>query len=95
MGVQAIMRCDTKTEYASAGWKPNPVPSWYTDEEGVVNVEVKMQAAYDVDLDLNDYAAATPSASLNMTIQNPAAARFFKPGKMYKIQITELQERDL
>jgi hypothetical protein len=37
----------------------------------------------------NSYAKATPSASIEMQIDNPTAQGFFKPGKSYYGNFTE------
>lgn len=38
----------------------------------------------------NQFSKATPSGSLEITISNPAAIGFFKPGKDYYLDISEV-----
>lgn len=40
----------------------------------------------------NEFAAATPNGKLEMTITNPAAIGFLKPGKKYYLDFTEAPE---
>lgn len=48
----------------------------------------KFRAVYTGTPEDNTYSAATPNASLEMTVSNPAAFGFFHPGKQYYLDIT-------
>jgi len=52
---------------------------------------VKLSAVYDSEhnTENNQFAQATPSGQLTMTVDNPNAKGFFKPGSQYYLDIQE------
>jgi hypothetical protein len=54
--------------------------------------EVKMCAVYSNTPEDNEFAKATPSGSLTMSISNEKAMGFLKPGKKYFLDFTEAAE---
>lgn len=58
------------------------------------NKKVKLNAVYshDKNTEDNQFSAATPSGTLEMMISNPNATEFFKPGKKYYLDITEVPD---
>lgn len=51
--------------------------------------KVALSAQYSSSKEDNQFAAATPSGTLEMTISNPAVFGFLKPGKQYYLEFTE------
>ena len=80
MPVIALMRCDgIDTFLVTYNSKPE------------VGGLIKLGAIYTEDESMREYADATPSGSLELNIQNPAAMKQFTPGKYYKITIEETE----
>jgi hypothetical protein len=50
---------------------------------------VNMNAVHDGSPENNQFAQASPSGSLEMHINNPAAVDFLKPGKSYYLDFSE------
>jgi len=50
----------------------------------------KFRAVYTGTPEDNSYSQATPSASMELTVTNPAVHGFFVPGKEYYLQITQV-----
>lgn len=61
----------------------------YFKKNMVIGGTVKLQAQYTEDESMRAYADATPSGSLELSIDNPDALQQFTPGKYYKILIEE------
>lgn len=57
--------------------------------ESVVAGTLKLQCQYSGDESLREYADATPSGNMELSISNPAAMKQLTPGKHYKITIEE------
>jgi len=57
--------------------------------------EVKLSAVYDSkdNEENNQFARATPNGNLTMTVDNPNAAGFFKPGSEYFLDIHEAPKK--
>ena len=53
---------------------------------------VKMRAVHDGSPENNQFASATPSGNLDMSITAPAAMDFLKPGKQYYLDFSEAPE---
>lgn len=53
---------------------------------------VKMAAVHDGSPENNQFAQATPSGSLEMHINNPAALDFLEPNKSYYLDFTPATE---
>jgi hypothetical protein len=58
------------------------------------NEEVELSAVYggSTNAEDNTYARATPTGRLQLQIDNPSAQGFFKPGKKYYVDISEVPE---
>ncbi len=58
--------------------------------------EVKLNAVYAGELNKedNEFAKATPSGSLTMSVSNPAALDYFKPDKDYYMDFSEAPSGD-
>lgn len=55
-------------------------------------VEVKLDASYsDNNVEDNQFSQATPSGNLTMHVDNPEAKEFFKPGKQFYMDFTEVK----
>lgn len=92
MAVRAKMQCHGNVGEAKMGEKA---------QDGDYNVGASMaQISLGAVYENLDYAAkqqsenaifgmATPSGSVSLSIANPAAADFFKPGKKYYVDFTE------
>ncbi len=57
---------------------------------GTNNVE--LDAEYSESPEDNQFSEATPSGRMEMLVSNPAVEGFFKPGKSYYLDITEVEE---
>lgn len=57
--------------------------------ESVVACSIDLSCQYTDDESMREYCSATPSGSMSLSIDNPAAVALFIPGKHYKITIEE------
>lgn len=80
MSVIALMRCTGIKTYAGT-FKNKSVIAGY----------VELDCVYSDDESMREFASATPSGSLKMTIDNPDALKQFDPRKYYKITIEETE----
>lgn len=53
--------------------------------------EAKLSAVYTGNKEDNEFAEATPSGQISITITNPAAKGFLSPGKKYYLDFTEAE----
>lgn len=62
---------------------------------GYGSQEVKLSAVYDSEhnTENNQFAQATPNGTLTMTIDNPNAKGFFKPGLEYFLDFQEAPKK--
>ena len=54
--------------------------------------EAQLSAVHDTSPENNQFAQATPSGSLKMTISNPAAVDFLQVGKSYYLDFTPAED---
>lgn len=81
MSVLAIMRC--------VGIRTH---EGYFRQKQVIAGTIELLAQYTNDESMREFADATPSGKLELSIENPDALRQFTPGKYYKILIEEALE---
>lgn len=61
----------------------------YFKGKNVLAGTVELACTYTQDETVREYADATPSGHLELTIDNPEALKQFTPGKFYKITMEE------
>ena len=54
--------------------------------------QVKLEAVYTGSAEDNTYSAATPTASIQMTITNPVAVEHLPLGKSFYVDFTQVDE---
>lgn len=57
-------------------------------EFGYGGKEAELNAVYSGNAEDNEFAKATPSGSIKITVDNPAAKDFLVPGKSYYVDFT-------
>lgn len=80
MPVAAMFRCKEVTTREP----------YSTPDDPAVSVEVHLEAVINGPGN-EDWSKWTPSGEMKMTITNPAVEGFFRPGKDYRLVITERQ----
>lgn len=78
MGVTALMKCSGINTREG-----------YFKQKQVIAGTVELRATYTNDESMREYADATPSGNMELSIDNPEALIQFTPGKFYKITIEE------
>lgn len=78
MGIIALMKCTGIATYEGT----------YKDKK-VIAGRLKLETSYTKDESMREYASATPSGNMELTIENPDAMKQLTPGKFYKITIEE------
>jgi hypothetical protein len=59
--------------------------------KGPYGTQVSFWALYSNNPEDNSFAQATPSAQLNMMVNNPSAEEFFEPGKTYFLDFKKVE----
>ena len=54
-------------------------------------VDVELVAAYNDGVGNEDWSKYTPSGEIKMSITNPPASDYFKPGEIYKLVFTKVR----
>lgn len=89
MAVEARMKCESKMTRG-----PQVGSTEVIDGREVVpqQSDLVFKAMYDAeDEETRKWSLWTPSATLEMTVMNPEAARYFEPGETYRVVITKMQ----
>lgn len=75
------------------------IPRFFNEKLGesksdanLVSEQINLGAVYDEEGPNKVWAASTPSGDLKMTIDNPGAQGYFKPGSSYYLDISEVDD---
>lgn len=63
-----------------------------TNEGNEISKTAKLNTIYSDSPEDNEFNQATPFGSIEITIDNPKAMDFLKPGKSYYVDFTEVKE---